>query len=63
MTLRGKDYCNCDHAHFLRDAIIAAHAVAIVDPEAASKILCDVLLKDHEACIDLWGNIQNEGAK
>ena len=59
MTLRGKDYCNCEHARMLRAAV--EHAVGQI-PLGASpvtkSILEHALKMDHEACLDLWGDLK-----
>jgi hypothetical protein len=59
MTLRGKDYCNCDHAHVLREAIESALcALATGSEYGATLVLKNALTADAEACDDLWGDLQ-----
>jgi len=64
-ALRGKDYCNCEHAHMLR-----AHlelALLALDTEikpvpaasASAKALIRRALKiDAAACKDLWDTVR-----
>ena len=59
MKLRGKDYCNCDHAKMLRKAI--EEAVAALPKELRFKAHSNLeaaLDEDHAACMDLWGDLR-----
>jgi hypothetical protein len=61
MTLRGKDYCNCEHAHMLRAAV--EHALGQIPLGAAPvtrSILEHVLAADAAACRDLWGDVTDD---
>jgi hypothetical protein len=64
MALRGKDYCNCEHAHMLREALEMIQRALDADPihgVAHAKAVCSAkLLEDSQACDDLWGDIHNE---
>jgi hypothetical protein len=64
MTLRGKDYCNCDHAHILREAIESALcALAGGSEYGATLTLKNALAEDASACEDLWGDIRDTKSK
>lgn len=64
MTLRGKDYCNCEHAHMLREAIEKASTLLATPGTSfsrvvyAQQVLDKALTADHDACLDLWGDLQ-----
>jgi hypothetical protein len=64
MTLRGKDYCNCEHAHMLREALEMIQRAldgTRFDAVARAKAVCAAkLLEDSQACEDLWGDIHFE---
>lgn len=68
MTLRGKDYCNCEHAHMLREAIeraitlLATPGTLTNSVVPAKQVLDKALTADHDACIELWGDMK-EGTK
>lgn len=50
--LRGKDYCNCEHAHMLRAAI--QDAMDAANTETVALILSRALDADADAERDLW---------
>ncbi len=57
MSLRGKDYCNCDHASMLREAIESALvALATGSEYGATLALKRALAADADACNDLWND-------
>ena len=57
MTLRGKDFCNCDHACMLREAIESALvALAAGSEYGATLTLKNALAADADACNDLWND-------
>jgi hypothetical protein len=61
MALQGKDYCNCDHAHILREAIESALcALAAGSNYGATLTLKNALAEDAEACNDLWAEMHTE---
>ena len=57
MTLRGKDFCNCDHAQLLRTAIERARFELRFPSGSipAMTILREALEEDNRAKIELWG--------
>ena len=58
MTLRGKDYCNCEHAHMLRAAIEhALKQVPLGEATTTKAILTHALRVDAAANQDLWGDV------
>lgn len=64
MSLRGKDYCNCDHAQVLREAIESALvALAAGSEYGATLTLKRALATDADACQDLWGTLELERRK
>lgn len=65
MTLRGKDYCNCDHAQHLRLALKQAQ-FELRFPSGrinAASVIRKALDIDNAARIDLWGNIDNKESR
>lgn len=55
MALRGKDYCNCEHASILRNAIRKAHdALKSGERLSAARLLREALEEDSTARLDLW---------
>lgn len=57
MTLRGKDYCNCDHASMLRDAIESAlRSLDAGSGYGAALTLKMALATDAAACQELWND-------
>lgn len=56
MRLRGKDFCNCDHAQLLHKAVREAHALLKARaPINAATVLREALEEHSEARLDLWG--------
>ena len=57
MTLRAKDYCNCEHASVLREAIESAlTALAAGSEYGATLTLKRALAADADACQLLWND-------
>ena len=58
-ALRGKDYCNCEHASVLREAIESAlTALAAGSEYGATLTLKRALATDADACHDLWNDLR-----
>lgn len=54
--LRAKDYCNCDHAKYLREKIRKAYVLMHqAEFEEAKHMLWLALRDDSQAELDLWG--------
>lgn len=61
MTLRGKDYCNCEHAQLLRDALLDTRAaLQRGDTVEAAGFIRRALDTDKAAHLDLWGTLGNK---
>jgi len=65
--LRGKDYCNCDHAKLLREAIETALIRVAASSELSAYrvrlVLERALNADHEACTELWGDLKESESR
>jgi len=64
MKLRGKDYCNCEHAQLLRDALLDTRdALQRGNPIEAAGFIRRALDTDSAARIELWGNEPTENKR
>jgi hypothetical protein len=52
------EVCECDQAHYLREAIERAYAEICVSPNAADAILKEALDTDHKCTVDYLENIK-----